>query len=154
MYGDSTSDYGPVSVALSAALREHGWRMRHFGLPSVDAMQSDLPLCTFYTAFAVLLVACNAPEATSDVLRMLHDDSLRDVMALRFRRFVSYLAWVAVRRRLRKGGEASVLSQDDEDGYFDALVTGVDAGKRCLVYKDAFGHVHRASPMRTCIFKQ
>jgi hypothetical protein len=71
---------------------------------------------------------------------MLHDDALRDVMALRFRRFVSYLAWVAARRCLRKC-EASVLS-DDEGGYF------VDAVKRCVVYKDPFGQVHRASPMR------
>ncbi len=147
MYSDTCADYGPVSAALSAALRPHGWRMRHLALPAGGAgMQRGLPMCTFYTAFAVLLVACNAPEVARDVLRMLHDGALRHVLAQWFTRFVDYLAWVAVRRRVRAGGLALVCL--GRDAAERVPVTGLDAGGMRVVYQDAYGRVHRACALR------
>ncbi len=137
MYSTTCAEYARCCVALSAALKAIGWHMGHLKLRTDSAMQSDLGLCAFYTAFAVLLVGVNPPDTMKHVIDMLHDARMQVKLARWFRRFAHYVSWLAARRVLSAGMPLGLIS--DEGPERIVRVTRIDPHKRCVYCKTRLG---------------
>lgn len=139
MYSTTNTEYARCCVALSAALNAVGWHMGHVKLRTDRAMQagSDLGLCAFYTAFAVLLVGVNPPDTMKHVIWLLHDATMQDTLARWFQRFAHHVSWLAARRVLSAGMPLRPISDECPDRI--VRVTRIDPQKRCVYCKTRLG---------------